>query len=301
MKLNKYKVDYLREMLDKFYMYPSSALWRSIELNLLSKLDYQQNSSILDLGCGDGYFTTLLLKDRNLKIEAGVDISEKAIYKARKLNEKSRIYKTLVVANAYNLPYKDKSFSTVFSNCSIEHILDLERVLRGVYRVLEDNGRFIFTVPSPYFGKYSYIYSFFEKRRLFKIAKCYMHYVNRKLAHYNCFEPEIWKEHLKVAGLELVVYKYYITPEVAKIFDILELIYTLGIWKFRINAFLMRFSLLLESLGVKFHKELLIKVNYDFLKRYIEVENKSNKNMGAAILLIAEKNSNQALEHRGLI
>lgn len=295
MKLNKNKVDYLRAMLDKFYMYPSSALWRAIELDLLSKLDYQQNSIILDLGCGDGYLTHLLFKDRNLKIEAGVDISEKAIYKARKLNEKSQTYKTLMVANAYNLPYKDKSFSTVFSNCAIEHIPDLEKVLSEVYRVLKDNGKFIFTVPSPHFGRYSYIYSFFEKRGLSKIAECYMNHVNRKLSHYHCLDPEIWKRCLKLAGLELIEYKYYITPEVAKIFDILELIYTLGIWKFRINAFLMRFSLLLESFGVKFHKELLIKVYYDFLKRYIEVESNFCGNTGAAILLIVEKRSAKGL------
>lgn len=279
-------------------MYPSSALWRAIELNLLSKLDYQQNSVILDLGCGDGDFSHILFKDRNLKIEAGVDISRKAISKARKLNEKKQTYKTLVVANACNLPYENKSFSTIFSNCAIEHIPNLEGVLSEVYRVLRDNGRFIFTVPSLHFGRYSYIYSFFEERRLFKIAKCYMNYVNRKLTHYHCFEPEIWKRCLELAGLELVEYKYYIIPEVAKMFDILELIYTLGIGRFRINAFLMRFSVFLESLGVQFHKRLLIRVYYDFLKRYIEVENKFNENMGAAILLIAEKRSNQVFEQR---
>jgi len=296
--MNLAKVDYLRVMLDKFYMYPSSALWRAIELNLLSKLDYQHNSSILDLGCGNGYFSHVLVKDKNLKIEAGIDISRKAISKARKLNEKRQTYKTLMAANAGNLPYEKKSFSTVFSNCAIEHIPNLEDVLSEVYRVLKDNGRFIFTVPSPHFGRYSYIYSFFEKRGLSKIAKRYINHVNKKLAHYNCFEPETWKRCLKLAGLELVEYKYYITSEVAKIFDILEFIYTLGIWKFRINAFLMRFSCFLESLGVKFHKKLLIKVCYDFLKRYIEVENKSNGNMGAAILLIAEKRSAQIFEQR---
>ena len=296
--MNLAKVDYLRVMLDKFYMYPSSALWRAIELNLLSKLDYQHNSSILDLGCGNGYFSHVLVKDKNLKIEAGIDISRKAISKARKLNEKRQTYKTLMAANAGNLPYEKKSFSTVFSNCAIEHIPNLEDVLSEVYRVLKDNGRFIFTVPSPHFGRYSYIYSFFEKRGLSKIAKRYINHVNKKLAHYNCFEVEAWKRCLKLAGLELVEYKYYITSEVAKIFDILEFIYTLGIWKFRINAFLMRFSCFLESLGVKFHKKLLIKVCYDFLKRYIEVENKSNGNMGAAILLIAEKRSAQIFEQR---
>lgn len=296
--MNFAKVDYLRAMLDKFYMYPSSALWRAIELNLLSKLDYQQNSRILDLGCGDGYFGRLLFKEKNLEIEAGIDISEKAIHRARKLNEKTRTYKTLQAANACNLPYRDKSFSTVFSNCAIEHIPNLQDVLSEVCRVLKDNGRFIFTVPSPHFGRYSYIYSFFDERGLSRIAKCYMNYVNKKLLHYNCFEPETWKRCLKLAGLELVEYKYYITPEVAKIFDILELIYTLGIWKFRINAFLMRFSLFLEFLRIKFHKRLLIKVCYDFLKRHIEVENKSNKNMGAAILLIAEKRPDQVFEQR---
>lgn len=298
MESNMNKVNYLRKMLDKFYMYPSSALWRTIELDLLSKLDYEQNAGILDLGCGDGYFTHLLFKDKKLTVEAGIDISEKMIHRARKLNEKTGTYKTLAVANACNLPYKDNSFSTIFSNCAIEHIRDLEKVLSEVYRVLKDNGRFIFTVPSPCFGRYSYFYLYFEKRGLSKIAKCYVNHVNKKLSHYNCLEPEIWKKYLNLADLELVDYKYYIAPESAKIIDILESIFTLGIRKFRINAFLIRFSLFLESLNIKFHKRLLIKKYDNFLKRYIEVENKSDKNMGAAILLIAEKRSNPALKQK---
>ena len=291
--MNFSKIDYLGAMLEKFYMYPSSALWRTIELNLLSKLDYEFDTCILDLGCGDGYFTSLLFKDSNLKIEAGVDISKKAIEKARKLNAKTQAYKTLMVSDACNLPCKDNSFSTVFSNCAIEHVIDLETVLNEVCRVLRNNGRFIFSVPSPYFGKYSYIYSFFEKRGLFEIANGYMKYINKKLAHYNCYEPINWKKYLKLAGLELVEYRYYIASEVAKIFDFMEFFYTLGIWRFRINAFLMKFSIFLEYLGIKFHKEFIIKIYYDFLKRHIEVENKINGNIGAAILLIAEKRLNQ--------
>ncbi len=301
MIVNRHKVDYLRGMLEKFYMYPSCALWRGIELNLLSKLDHHQNSTILDLGCGDGYFTLLLFKDKNLKIKAGIDISKKYIHRAEKLNVRRQIYKTLEVANAHNLPYKEKSFSTVFSNCSIEHVLDLEKALREVYRVLEDNGRFIFTVPSPFFGKYSYIYSFFEKKKLFKIATSYVNYVNSKLAHHNCFDPNIWKERLKSAEFELVEYRYYITAEVSKVFDILELMFTCGIWKFRLNALLMKSSLVLEWLGIRCHKRILIKVWYDFLRRYINVENKSNKDVGAAILLIAHKKSPQVLDRRDLI
>jgi SAM-dependent methyltransferase len=281
--------DFLKVMLNRDYNYPSSALWRAIELDLLSKLDYPDESGILDLGCGDGFISRCLFAPKHLQVTSGIDVSKRYILKAKRNDRNPQVYKSLQVADAHNLPFKDQTFDIVFSNCVMEHIPGLQDVLYEVSRVLKNGGTFILTVPTPQFGRHSYIYQFFKKIRCWKISNLYRYLLNKRLCHYNIYDLAQWDSFLNKAGLKIKSAQYYIKPGTAFLCDLLEFIYTLGIWKIRLNAFLIRGGFLLEKVGIKFHKRLTIKAYYNFLKKCIRVENKLNGNMGAAMLLIAEK------------
>lgn len=50
---------------------------------------------------------------------------------------------TLVVGDAYNLQFKDKTFDWVIIDAALHHIDDMDRLLSGVKRVLCDNGHFL--------------------------------------------------------------------------------------------------------------------------------------------------------------
>ena len=72
----------------------------------------------------------------------GIDISEERANIAKK-----RGYNKIHICNAYDLPFDDKSQSCVISNDVLVHVIqdeDIVKILKEVYRVLDNDGVFIF-------------------------------------------------------------------------------------------------------------------------------------------------------------
>jgi len=82
---------------------------------------------VLDLGCGTGFVSEFL---ENCEV-VGLDISEGM---ARAYREK---FKRVVVGDAENLPFKDKSFDFVLGNFSL-HWSDWKRSIREALRVTKE-------------------------------------------------------------------------------------------------------------------------------------------------------------------
>jgi ubiquinone/menaquinone biosynthesis C-methylase UbiE len=184
------------KVFDQFYFVPSSALIRSIEAKLLSRIQFRK--PILDLGCGNGMFTSFVSDN----VDAGIDISLKAI----NLASKRKIYKELKQADAsQNIPYPDNYFSSIFSNSTLEHIKNLDGALKEANRVLKINGDFIFTVPTEKFP--------------FKAE----HY-----KHYNMLNLKKWKEKLRKHGFKIVEYKYYLSKPTIETIKKLNSIFEIG-------------------------------------------------------------------------
>lgn len=104
---------------------------------------------ILDFGCGDGFFAKIIFGDFG-KIETGIDVDRKILNKAKE----TQIYKKVIYYKGYKLPFPDKSFSSVVSNCVLEHVNDLEKNLKEIRRVLIPGGKFICTVMTCEWEKY---------------------------------------------------------------------------------------------------------------------------------------------------
>jgi len=91
-------------------------------------------------------FRVLIFED---EIEEGIDISPVEIKSARMRGK----YRNLKIANVLDLPYEDGTFETIFSNCVLEHIQDIDNALIEISRVLKKDGTLIFTVPSDTYGE----------------------------------------------------------------------------------------------------------------------------------------------------
>lgn len=107
-------------------------------------------AEILDLGCGEGYFSRLLLtKDPRSII--GIDISEEMVKSANLQNHDLRAF--FSSTHGTELNFKNKQFDLVVA-VFVYNYLFLEETIKSfneVFRVLKTGGRFVFSVPHPFF------------------------------------------------------------------------------------------------------------------------------------------------------
>jgi len=99
--------------------------------------DQEQETLVLDLGCGTGMLGTMLT-DKGYKV-IGLDISFKSLCVLRK--HISRF--SVIQADANFLPISDDSFSTVVCLGVWRHFPDVQKVINEVSRILTNDGVFI--------------------------------------------------------------------------------------------------------------------------------------------------------------
>ena len=99
--------------------------------------------TVLELGCGAGYFTQELARS-GAKVIA-IDISPELLEIARTNCSSPNV--RYQIENAYELSYDDAVFDSVVGS-SILHHLEIEKALRDIYRVLKPAGTIRFTEPN---------------------------------------------------------------------------------------------------------------------------------------------------------
>ena len=99
-------------------------------------------SSILDLGCGDGYIMEEFRKNGH-QVE-GIEIAENAIKKARK---KGFTVYDLSLTEKWTRTLK-RRYDVVFGGEIIEHIFDTDQFLQEIRKVLKPRGALILTTPN---------------------------------------------------------------------------------------------------------------------------------------------------------
>lgn len=180
------------------YDIPSLAAWRATEFALLRHLQFE--SPVLELGCGNGRFSSLLLK----KIDCGIDLSPKEV----RLCLATGAYSSVECMDARALAFETGSFKTVFANCVIEHIPSLDRVLQEVHRVLEPGGKVIATVPLRGMN-----------RNLLLPWKWYSDLRARQLAHLNLLSKQEWMGAFENAGFSGIATMPYASGDFCRRWD----------------------------------------------------------------------------------
>lgn len=103
---------------------------------------------VLDLACGEGYNTRILAKG-GAQV-TGVDFSEQLIRFAQRTEEKEKLGIRYYVMDAANLgEFSNNHFDLVTCFMSLQDIKDIRKAISEVARVLEEDGRFIFSIPHP--------------------------------------------------------------------------------------------------------------------------------------------------------
>ena len=150
------------------------------------------DSVVIDVGCGSGTIAIGLCKATGCQV-TGVDLSgvriANAIDSLESQPQEVRERVAFQKGSATDLPIEDESFDRAWSQATIYHVPDKEKVLEEVYRVLKPGGIFVFDdliKPQPEIG---------EKARKF---------VYERLLYDTDFSFESYQEALKSAGFEVL-------------------------------------------------------------------------------------------------
>ncbi len=122
------------------------------DFNSLSFRDFLPNlvgHSVLDLGCGEGYYSRLLAR-MGAKV-TGIDLSAKMIAAARELERDFPLGIDYRTGSAVSYQFRENSFDDVISAMALMCAPNLSQLLAAVFRVLRPGGTFCFSVAHPCF------------------------------------------------------------------------------------------------------------------------------------------------------
>jgi SAM-dependent methyltransferase len=202
---------------------PATAFFRSVEIAYVVAQDLPDGRG-LDLGCGDGKLTRLILEHIGERRLVGIDPDPIEAALARETG----IYERVDEVGAESIPAGNESFDFVFSNSVLEHVPPISEVLSETARVLRPGGKFIFTVPSESF------HSCLRGPLLSRDRDRYLENLDRRVAHLRYWAPDRWASELEARGLTMESATRYLSRDEVRRWEILHRC-TAGIlfWLFR--------------------------------------------------------------------
>jgi 2-polyprenyl-3-methyl-5-hydroxy-6-metoxy-1,4-benzoquinol methylase len=182
---------------------------------MIEKMILNENSEILEIGCGTGEISNLLAKKSKAKV-LGTDICLPFIEQAK---------------NSYNLPnlsfeilnfnnptiLKGKKFDYIIGNGILHHLYyNIDEALKNIRNLLNGNGKMIFMEPNLY-NPYCYLmFSFPYFRKLAHLEEAEM-----------AFSGKFIIDKLKNAGFNKinVVYKDFLLPNTPLLYQLNQLFF----------------------------------------------------------------------------
>lgn len=107
-----------------------------------------RGKTVLDAGCGDGWFSVILAKRGAASVDA-FDISGEAVRLARTRARVNGVSDRVTVkkASIYEIPADDRRYDLVAGHAVLHHVRDKIRCATEIRRVLKPGGRAVFREP----------------------------------------------------------------------------------------------------------------------------------------------------------
>ena len=120
--------------------------------NPVGLANIKEGETVMDLGCGKGFDCRLASKKVGPKGKVvGIDMTKEMIKKALEITKKEKYpnieYELSRIEDLEKFDKFKSKFDLVISNCVFNLSPEKEKVIKGVYYVLKNGGRLIFTDP----------------------------------------------------------------------------------------------------------------------------------------------------------
>lgn len=186
------------------------ALERNFECEILSKKRFDR--PILDIGCGDGIFASVLFSE---KIDVGLDPNADELKRA----EHEDAYFELLNCYGDRVPKPDGSFKTIFSNSVFEHIEKIGPVLDECHRLLASDGRLYLTLPTNRFEQYSIGSRALNGIGLSGLAQRFQKFYNKFWVHHHAYHENDWTKLFNEHGFAVADMQLYDSKNACSIND----------------------------------------------------------------------------------
>lgn len=156
-------------------------LQRRVALRLLDKTNFSCNvETIVDVGCGTGFFTRHALERFECRHMLAMDIALPMLDMARQNINRPEF--NFFCADAENLPLASSSVDKVISNLALQWCLDLDSVFAGFRRVLKADGKLVLSTFGPAtlqelkaawatVDRYSHVNEFYSLKQIERILR----------------------------------------------------------------------------------------------------------------------------------
>lgn len=239
------KVDYfIKRYLENRPMF--MAIIRSQEAMLFQKYNKLIKGKILDFGCSEGFFAELVFGKN--RINVGLDLfSNKRVEEAKI----EKIYKKISLYDGNIIPYPDKYFDTVVSNCVLEHIPDIKLSLKEIYRVLKPEGYFLTSVMADQWENNLFGLKIF--------GKIYLSYMRKTQVHHNLFSNQEWQQYFKKAGFKIQSVEGYLYKKSSFYLDVFHYLSIGSLISYKLFNNWVLFSIpFLNKIKIKIIKSIIV-------------------------------------------
>jgi ubiquinone/menaquinone biosynthesis C-methylase UbiE len=117
-----------------------------IVIRLLRLVPVTKETTLLDVGCGDGALTGMIYRSFGCQI-TGTDTSGRGLELAAEMFRKYGFRGEFRLGQEWQLPFSDRSFDVVVCAEMIEHVSEPRKTLRELKRVLKPGGYLVITTP----------------------------------------------------------------------------------------------------------------------------------------------------------
>ncbi len=132
----------------RFLASGSGALMRGMLTPILLEMIDASGKTLLDLGCGEGYYTRLF-RQRGAQAAVGIDISETLLAEARKQDPPGRYF--LLDFNAQSFPGEER-FDVILANMVLMNFQDLKSSFAKLAGLMKLGGQLTVVIANPFYA-----------------------------------------------------------------------------------------------------------------------------------------------------